>query len=160
MVQVYIALGSNVEPEKNIPLALQRLRESFPDLRVSPIYRCDPVGFSGGYFWNLVASFSTAMPLLSLADQLRELEFAMGREPDAKKNSARTLDVDILLYGDSIGQFGRVTLPREDIVNYAFVLKPLVELAPDLVHPQLKQSITDLYQHSSLDFSGLQAVTL
>lgn len=160
MIKVFIALGSNVAPETNIPLALQRLRESFPDLTLSPVYRCDPVGFSGGYFWNLVAEFSCAESLDSLAARLRELEFALGREQDAKKNAARTIDIDILLYGDWVGQFGRVQLPREDILKFAFVLKPLAELAPHLMHPVLKQSMATLLQSSSMDFSGLQPVRL
>lgn len=158
MIKVFIALGSNLEPEKNIPLALARLETHFPDLTQSPIYRCEPVGFSGHYFWNLVATFSTSLPLLQLAEQLRALEFELGRAADAQKNAPRTIDIDILLYDNLVGQFGRISLPREDILKYAFVLKPLADLAPGLLHPQLKLPIAQLYQNSDLDFSALQVL--
>lgn len=158
MTSVFAALGSNIDPEKNIPLALNKLHQLFPDLKISPIYRCEPVGFSGGYFWNLVVHFSTDKLLEELAECLRQLEFTLGREADAKKNSARTVDIDILLYGNCVGDYGRIHLPRNDIVKYAFVLKPLAELAPEVIHPVNKLSLDALYRQSELDFSELQRV--
>ncbi len=75
------------------------------------------------------------MPVPELSQCLRTIEKDNGRRRDGPKFSSRTLDIDILLYDDLVGDFGGVQLPRDEILENAFVLLPLSELAPDRVHP-------------------------
>ena len=102
-------------------------------------------GFDGSPFYNMVVGFQTEQNLEQLSKTLRDIEFRFGRELNAKKFSPRTLDLDILLYGDLI-QTEPVQLPRDEITFNAFVLWPLAEIAPQQVHPVLKETYQSLWQ--------------
>ena len=93
------------------------------------------MGFDGESFLNLVAAMETALPVGELAGILRDIEAQHGRVRGEKKFSSRTLDIDILTYGDRVGVIDGVELPRDEILKHAFVLVPLADLAPDAVHP-------------------------
>jgi len=116
-------------------------------LLVSSIYESEPVGFSGAAFYNLAVGFDTELDAHSVAYLLRQIEFAHGRSPNSKKFSARTLDLDLLLYGDSVINDGQLQIPRADIGQYAFVLEPLAEIAPSLTHPVLQLSYAQLWEN-------------
>lgn len=145
MTQVYLGLGSNIEAEKHICNALQRLSEEFGDLAISPVYESEAVGFEGDNFLNLVVGLRTDMPLLDIQKQIKQIEADNGRVRGEAKFSARTLDIDILTYGDFVGEQDGIQLPRDEIVKNAFVLLPLQELAPDGVHPELQKSYAQLW---------------
>ena len=141
----FISIGSNIDREQNIAAGLRSLSEIFGELDISSVYESEPVGFTGDAFYNLVVGFTSDADVKTVAAQLRELEFVHGRTSDSKKFSSRTLDLDLLLFGDSIVNDGKLNIPRDDIVRYAFVLEPLAEIAPHLKHPVLQQSYAQLW---------------
>lgn len=135
VVPVYIGLGSNRERERHIRAGLDALSERYGPLRISTVYRSRAVGFDGTDFLNLVVGFQTVDDVTTLSRFLKDVEFANGREPDAPKFSPRALDLDLLTHGDRVGTVNGVVLPRGEILDNAFVLRPLAELAPDDRHP-------------------------
>lgn len=146
MPAVYVAVGSNVDPERNLALATRELRREFPDVRFSPWYRNRAVGFEGADFINLVAGFTTALPVGEVVARLQAIESLCGRPREAPRWAPRSMDLDILLYGDTVCDEPRLKLPRPDLLKRAFMLGPLAALAPDLVHPVEKVPVAELWQ--------------
>jgi len=146
MVIVYLSLGSNVAREFHICAALDALAERFGTLRISSVYESEAVGFAGEAFYNLVVGLETDLGLASLVAFLKQLEDANGRDRSQPKFSARTLDIDVLLYGDQVGEVAGIRLPRAEITENAFVLRPLAEIAPDVLHPELKQTLGEMWR--------------
>lgn len=142
----YISIGSNIDKDRNILASLQALEQCFGTLIVSSVYETEPVGFSGDVFYNLVVGFESDLEVKQIAKQLRQIELDNGRTRDSKKFSARTLDLDLLLYGDMIVNDGRLRIPRDEIERYAFVLEPLAEIAPTLKHPVSHLSYAELWE--------------
>ena len=142
----YIGIGSNIDKARNIAAGLKAIEETFGKLIVSSVYESDPVGFTGDAFHNLVVGFDSDLDIKIIAQKLRDIEFAQGRLPDSKKFSARSLDLDLLLYGDLVVNDGKLQIPRADIERYAFVLEPLAEIAPTQKHPVLQLSYAELWQ--------------
>jgi 2-amino-4-hydroxy-6-hydroxymethyldihydropteridine diphosphokinase len=145
MTACYVSVGSNIDKEKNIAAGLNSLRETFGDLTISPIYETAAVGFDGDDFLNLVIGFETALSAHTVFETLRELEFKHGRLPNSQKFSPRNLDLDLLLFGDEIID-DVLKIPRSDIEKYPFVLQPLADIAPNLIHPVLKKSYRDMWE--------------
>ncbi|MCP5162437.1 MAG: 2-amino-4-hydroxy-6-hydroxymethyldihydropteridine diphosphokinase [Hahellaceae bacterium] len=146
MAEVYLSLGSNCEREKHIRAALDALAGYFGALVVSSVYESEAVGFSGASFLNLVVGINTSMSPGALSQLLKSIEDDNGRDRMAPKFSSRTLDIDILTYGDLKGMQEGVALPRAEIVHNAFVLWPLSELAGDRIHPELGVSYAELWR--------------
>ena len=144
MTACYVSAGSNIDKEKNIDAGLKSLREMFGELTISPIYETVAVGFYGDNFFNLVVGFKSNFSVHDTSQKLRELEFKHGRSLNSLKFSPRTLDLDLLLFGDAIIEEDDLQLPRSDIENYLFVLQPLADIAPDLVHPILKKTYREM----------------
>ncbi|MCU8006842.1 2-amino-4-hydroxy-6-hydroxymethyldihydropteridine diphosphokinase [Shewanella sp. SM34] len=145
MARIFISLGSNIEPEQHLQAGLKSLRACFGPLRLSSMYESEAVGFSGTNFLNMVASAETDLNIAAVVAQFKQIEQNHGRLVGAKKFSPRTLDLDLLLY-DHVVCETPVTLPRAEIVNNAFVLWPLAELAPELIHPVVDKSYASLWQ--------------
>ena len=145
MTTIYISLGSNIERDHHIRAGLDALHAEFGELRVSRVFESEAVGFNGRPFYNLVVGADTELPLATLCQRLRAMEFAHGREPDAKKFAPRTLDLDLLLYGELVCETPLV-LPRGEILSNAFVLWPLAELAPTLRHPLDGRTLGELWE--------------
>ncbi len=131
----YISIGSNIEREHNVHSSLVALEKQFGKLVISSIYESEPVGFTGDAFYNLMVGFESNLEVKAVAKQLRQIELDHGRTRDSQKFSARSLDLDLILYGDLIIHDGRLQIPRDEIERYAFVLEPLAEIAPNLTHP-------------------------
>ena len=142
----YISIGSNIDKDKNIVASLQALEEHFGKLTISSIYESEPVGFTGDIFYNLVVGFNSELGVKEVAKQLRQIELDNGRTRDSQKFSARTLDLDLILYDDLILNDGRLQIPRDEIERYAFVLEPLAEIAPTLEHPVSHLSYAELWE--------------
>ena len=132
-VDVFFSIGSNINPEKNIQFAIDQLRNVFIHLEYSSIYRTEAVGFKGDYFLNLVAKAVTEISPEIIIKRLRKIEADTGREVGTGQFSSRTLDIDMILYGDRVDELIRV--PRDDINLYAFVIEPLAEIYPKGIHP-------------------------
>ena len=135
MTTIYIGVGSNIERERNIAAGLDQLAELDPQLRLSPVYESAALGFRGEPFLNLVVALQLALSVGELLQTLRAIERANGHPGNLPKFSDRSLDLDILLYGDCCGEVDGVQLPRDEIADCAYVLWPLADLAPDLCHP-------------------------
>lgn len=150
MTTVYISLGSNIERDYHLRQGLLELAALGQGMRVSTVYEAEAVGFDGPQFFNCVAAIETSLSLDSLLQVLKQIELKYGREPDAKKNQSRTLDLDVLLYGDEVREEYPV-LPRSDIYKFAFVLQPLMELAPALVLPGDGRTVAQLWHLSSFE---------
>lgn len=145
MPRVWISIGSNIDPEHNVRTVLRALRERFGSLVVSPVYEAEPVGFVGDPFLNLVVGIDTSLRPADLHHFAAELESAQGRKRSQQKFLPRTLDVDVLTYGDEVTEEGGKALPRDDIERYAFVLRPLADVAPGEVHPRLGLTYRELW---------------
>jgi 2-amino-4-hydroxy-6-hydroxymethyldihydropteridine diphosphokinase len=145
MSDVYVAAGSNVRPESYLPRAVKLMEEQFKPLRVSPAYRNRAVGFEGSDFINLVVGFSTVLPFAGVRERLQQIEAACDREPNAPKWAPRSMDLDVLLFGDLISNEPGLIVPRPDLLKRAYMLKPLFDIAPDVVHPTLEKTIAELW---------------
>lgn len=132
MTRVFLGIGSNIEPQMHIAQGLTLLRERFTLVKESPWYRSPAQGFAGPDFINLVVEMEYAGRLAELRTELKHLERECGRPEHTQKYSSRTLDVDILLFGEACGLFDGVKLPRVDVRERAYVLRPLLDIAPDL----------------------------
>ncbi|MGB0713103.1 MAG: 2-amino-4-hydroxy-6-hydroxymethyldihydropteridine diphosphokinase [Gammaproteobacteria bacterium] len=135
MALVYVSIGSNVDRERHVRAALHELERRFGALNVSPVYETEPVGFQGDAFFNLVVGFQAVDEPDTLIERFRAIEAANGRLRGGERFAPRSLDIDLLLYDDRVEERGRVRLPRDEIERFAFVLRPLVDIAPDGVHP-------------------------
>jgi len=134
-VTAFLGVGSNVDAERHVRTAVRALRERFDAVRLSPVYRASAVGFDGADFINLVAAVETDLGPIPLKHWLNALEDRHGRRRDVAKYSDRTLDVDILLWGDLVLHGPELVLPRPEIFRFDHVLRPLAELAPGLPCP-------------------------
>lgn len=146
MPRVFVAAGSNVEPEKNLATATAALARVFPDVQFSPWYRNRAVGFEGADFINLVVGFTTELPVHEVVARLRAIEEQCGRPRDAPKWAPRSMDLDILLYGDLVCDEPGLKLPRPDLLKRAFMLGPLADVAPEVWHPTAHATIGELWQ--------------
>jgi 2-amino-4-hydroxy-6-hydroxymethyldihydropteridine diphosphokinase len=145
----YIGLGSNIEPEANLRAAVTLLVAS-PDVRVtalSPVYRTPPWGpVPQAHFLNAAAALETALAPEALLDALLGIETQRGRDrsPQAVRWGPRTLDLDLLLYGDVVLDTARLIVPHPRLAERAFALVPLCDLAPGLRHPVLGRTLREL----------------
>ncbi len=146
MPEVFIAAGSNVEPEKHLALAARELSRAFPGTRFSPWYRNRAVGFEGEDFINFVAGFSTDVPLEQVIERLQAIEGLCGRTRAAPRWAPRSMDLDMLLYGQRVLQTATLRLPRPDLLKRAYMLGPLADLAPGLHHPTEGVTIGELWR--------------
>jgi 2-amino-4-hydroxy-6-hydroxymethyldihydropteridine diphosphokinase len=144
VARVYLGLGSNIDAEKNLRLGLRELQRRFGDLRISKTYRNAAVGFEGEDFLNLAVELESDATPDDIHAQIEDIHEIVGRRRGSDRYSSRPLDIDLLLYGDMVLGGTPLRLPRPDVLEYSFVLKPLSELAPDLVHPETGKT---LYEH-------------
>lgn len=142
----YISIGSNINKDIHVPASLRALEQAFGRLAISSVYESESVGFTGDVFYNLVVGFDSDLEVKAVAKQLRQIELDNGRTRDSRKFAARTLDLDLILYGDLIVNDGRLQIPRDEIEHYAFVLEPLAEVAPTLKHPISQISYAELWE--------------
>ena len=144
MVQVYVSIGSNIDREQMIRSCINSLTEVFGELSKSSVYESISVGFEGDNFFNMVVGFEANDPE-QLVATLRQIEQAHGRTREEKKYASRTLDLDLLLFGDQDLHSKGFDVPRDEITRYAFVLGPLAELIPDTVHPIIRKTFIDMW---------------
>ena len=146
MARAYLSLGSNLEPERHLRAALAELQARFGALTVSPTYRSPAEGFEGPDFLNLAVGLDTDLDPVALDAWLHELEARHGRRRDVPRYSSRTLDVDIVLYGDLVVDGpGHLRIPRPEL-EHAFVLRPLSDIAPGLVVPGTGKTLAELWR--------------
>lgn len=160
MSKTYLSLGSNLDAEAHLRDAIAALRERFGAIVLSPVYRTPAVGFDGAAFLNAAAVIESDLDPYALNTWLHALEDAHGRDRSGPRYGDRTLDIDIVLYGDrTLEGAGNLRLPRPEL-KHAFVLKPLADIAPDVVVPGDGRTLAALWaEHRDHDLL-LQIVEL
>ncbi|OOV91787.1 MULTISPECIES: 2-amino-4-hydroxy-6-hydroxymethyldihydropteridine diphosphokinase [unclassified Pseudomonas] len=149
LTQVFLGLGSNIERETHLQAGLEALAAFLQDMRCSAVFESQPVGIKSGPFFNLVVSAFTDLPLNELDRRLKFIEADNGRY--APDRIGLPLDIDVLLYGDLVGNFDGLILPRAEILKNAFVLWPLSLMAPERLHPVAGQSLGTLWRESQIN---------
>ena len=142
--RIFVGIGSNIDREKNIKSCVSILKDVYGDMMISPVYETESMGFDGPNFYNLLSCFETNQSVYELKNTLNEIENDHGRHFNETKFSSRTLDIDILYYDDLVLSDDKIQIPRKEICEYDFVLKPLVDLVPDFIHPTHKISHKDM----------------
>ena len=145
MATIYISLGSNIDRERNTRAGIDALERAFGELELSSVYESEAVGFEGDAFYNMVIACEVDAGVHETNQILRDIEDANGRDRSSPKFSSRTLDLDLLLYDDLVLDEKGLKLPRGEILINAFVLWPLAEIAPHLMHPQTGSSYAELW---------------
>jgi len=145
MPWVYVGIGSNIDRDASVRAGVADLRAHYGELRLSSVYESEAVGFAGDPFYNMVAGFRTDESIDEVLATLNEIEANHGRRRNGPRFVSRTLDLDLLLYGDEIVTTEKYHLPRDEILRYAFVLWPLAEVAPETVHPETGKTFAGLW---------------
>jgi len=155
MAKIYISIGSNIDAEKNIRLAVHALQDHYGKLILSSVYESEAVGFDGDNFLNLVVGLKTEEDVYTVAATLRKIEDENGRDRSGPRFSPRTVDLDLLLYDDLILQEEGLDIPRDEITKNAFVLLPLDEIASQLIHPLSGKTMCVLWLNFDKDSQKL-----
>ena len=157
-VAAFVSVGTNIDRERNIRLALAGLRQRYTDLVCSRIYESAAVGFKGDPFYNCVVKFHTDDSAQEVWAWLREIEAQSGRDRSAPRFSSRTLDIDLLLFGQLVTAENGLQLPRDEITEHAHVLRPLAEVAGTCSHPTLGTTFQRLWSALAADAPPMTAV--
>ena len=159
-MRVFVAAGSNLEPEKNLARACADIKHSWHDAVFSRAYRNVAVGFDGPDFINLVLGFTTPQPLDAVIARLHAIETQCGRPRFAPKWASRTMDLDVLLFGDRVEKTADYTLPRPDLLKRPYMLGPMAEIAPEVMHPTANKTIGQLWEEFERDGHAMTPVEL
>ncbi|RJG12283.1 2-amino-4-hydroxy-6-hydroxymethyldihydropteridine diphosphokinase [Pseudomonas cavernicola] len=149
LTPILLGLGSNIEREVHLTAGLEALSGFLQELHCSPVFESQAVGIKSGPFFNLVVAAQTDLPLLELDRRLKFIEADNGRYAPERKGLP--LDIDVLLYGEQVGNFDGLVLPRAEILKNAFVLWPLALLVPKRLHPGVNQSFAALWQAAQIE---------
>ncbi len=160
MHRAFLSLGSNENPTHYLKLAVDALKAQFGEIQLSPIYRTSAVGFDGPEFLNAAAAIKTSWDVLKLDAWLHELEDRHDRKRNVPRFSSRTLDIDIIFFDDLIfrGE-GNLEIPRPEL-KHAFVLKPLVDIAPDFCDPVSGKTLAQSWAEHPEYKKSMQAINL
>jgi len=145
MEKIFVSLGSNIDREYNIRSGIKALKAAFGELIISSVYESEAEGFKGDPFYNAVVGFA-ANNCMNVYKTLHNIEDQHGRIRGQEKFSARTLDLDLLFCGTEDLRASGLDVPRREVTQYAFILWPLAEIAPDFIHPLENLSIAALWQ--------------
>jgi len=145
MAWVYISLGSNIDREALTRAGVDALRKQYGELLLSSVYESEAVGFVGENFYNMVIALQTHDDVRRVAQTLHAIEDEHGRDRTGPRFSSRTLDLDLLLYDDLVVDEEKLQIPRDEILQRAFVLWPMAEVAADLIHPTEGKSYAELW---------------
>ena len=146
MPKIYLSLGSNIKPEENLNKARELLSQKYQLEKESKTYKTKSEGFEGEDFLNQVVCLTTEDSAEKVVTALKDIEKKIGREDRPEKFSDREIDIDLLLYGKYVGKVLGKDIPHADIDLYKFVLEPLAEIAPDLVHPKHQEKISEIWR--------------
>jgi 2-amino-4-hydroxy-6-hydroxymethyldihydropteridine diphosphokinase len=160
MALAYLSLGSNIEPERNVSRCLKELMQAFPGLLASPVYRCPAEGFEGDDFYNLAVVIETDLDPQSLELRLKTIEHDLGRRRGSARFADRVIDIDLLMLDERVGDFGSLRLPRDEILRYPFVLKPLLDLLPEGTHPETGRALSAHWAEMSARGHALTEIEL
>jgi len=158
MAWVYISLGSNIDREALTRAGVSALQKRYGDLVLSSVYESEAVGFDGENFYNMVIALQTTDDVHTVAQTLHQIEDEHGRNRNGPRFSSRTLDLDLLLYDDLIINEEKLQVPRDEILQRAFVLWPMAEVAADRVHPQARKTYGELWDEFDKEKEKLEPI--
>ena len=158
MARVAVSIGSNLERERNVKDALTALGKTFGKLSRSPVYESAAYGFNGPPFYNLVVVFETSLDVRGVREKIQAIENQQGREMGENRSGSRSLDLDLLLYDDAVFHDQGLEVPRREIFEHAYVLKPLADLLPATPHPVTGESFADIWFRLGLNQEALSVV--
>ena len=158
--EVFLSIGSNIDPEENLQYACRELKKTFGNIQVSSVYRNEPIGFEGNDFLNMVVKVKSTFNPNEILNYLRGLEVATGRDTGTGVFDSRTLDIDMILYNDLVHPEKPLKIPRKDIELYSFVLLPLAEIEPDGIHPVTGKTFKDLWESFDQEEHPLKKVSI
>jgi 2-amino-4-hydroxy-6-hydroxymethyldihydropteridine diphosphokinase len=158
MTRVAVSIGSNLERERNIKGALAALRKAFGPLSCSPVYESIAYGFDGPPFYNLVVVFDTAFDVRTVRAKFQAIEILQGREIGKNRIGSRSLDLDLLLYGDVVLYDQGLDIPRREILQHGYILKPLADLLSETPHPVTGEFFADIWVRLGLSQEELSVV--
>ena len=158
--KVFLSLGSNIDPIENLNYACRELKKTFGNIQLSSVYRNKPIGFVGNDFLNMVVKVKSTYSPNEILNCLRGLEATTGRDIGTGAFNSRTLDIDMILFGDLVHLDKPFKIPRNDIELYSFVLCPLAEIEPDGIHPVIGKTFKDLWEDFDQEEHLLEKVTL
>ena len=158
MSRVYLGLGSNVEPERNLGLGIRELRQRYGALELSAVYENAAVGFEGADFLNLVVGLESGDAPRDIQREAELIHELAGRDRASERFSSRPLDIDLLLYDDRVIDEPGLKIPRCDVLDFSFVLRPLAELAPGLIHPKTGKTMQQHWQEFDAEAHPLRAI--
>jgi len=153
MPKIYLSLGSNIKPEENLNKAKELLSQEYQLEKESKTYKTKSEGFEGEDFLNRVVCFITEDSAEKVVGTLKDIEKKIGRKDRPEKFSDREIDIDLLLYGKYVGKALGKDIPHKDIDLYRFVLEPLAEIAPDLIHPKHQEKISEIWKKKLNSFA-------
>ena len=160
MTSVYVAAGSNIEPEKNLARACEEIARTWSGVTFSRVYCNKAVGFDGPDFLNMVLGFRTHDPIESVLARLREIEIICGRPRNSPKWASRAMDLDILLFGARVKKTADYTVPRPDLLKRPYMLGPMAEIAADVKHPTANKTIGELWAEFDRDAHSMAPVSI
>ena len=145
MTTIYLSLGSNIgNRKKNLEKALTELsNNNISKIKVSSLYETEPVGPKQRNFYNIAGKFKTNLNPQDLLKVLKQIEQNLGRTKTYRWGP-RVIDIDILFYGKQVIKSPKLTIPHKEIINRAFVLVPMKEIAQNFVHPVYCKTIKTL----------------
>ena len=158
--RIFVGIGSNIDREKNIKSCMSILKGVYGDMMVSPVYETESMGFDGTNIYNLVSCCERDQSVYELKNTLNDIENDHGRHFKETKFSSRTLDIDILYYDDLGLSDDKIQIPRKEICEYDFVLKPLVDLVPDFIHPTHNISHKDMMNNIKIKKQIISTVNM
>ena len=154
----YLSLGSNIDPERNLPAAVTLLAQFGQVRAVSSVWQSAPVGFAAqADFLNAAVILETTLSAQRLREQaIAKIEENLKRVRTENKNAPRTIDIDIMLFNEEVFSLGQRHIPDAEVLERTFVAIPLAEIAPDYVHPETGQTLRQIADKFDPEVAGMR----